>query len=344
MAGKTPGKLIVMCRHAHRNASGRLDGKGIEQSHALGKKLRSLVSARGVKCACIITSSLDRASETGAIVAGYLHTPYCLKDSRLDEYYPFDSDGHLKVLMVLWHAVSMSSADETVVLITHSCVLFRCARLFGRVPSKQALASMVLYEFPLGKPTLPLTRESYDTFEEYSNAVWSKDDSGSGVSGWYCETGVDFAKRADWVDRMVGFVDTMWDDAPVPEVGPSRVFLDSKEWLVKTDIWAMKKWGVRSKIIMAIAKTMMVGGKGTVLRCLRDLLPEHLPALRELDGMYPDEKWVKYIMYPPFVWRLHVHIQGRDAPLPYKNVYLLKDVIDGLELGTGSQEYLVWAH
>jgi hypothetical protein len=141
---------------------------------------------------------------------------------------------------------------------------------------------------------------------------------------------------------MVGMVDKMWNDAPVPGMGGAEVFKDSNEWLVERDIWAMKKWNVKSDIIMAISKIRMEGG--CFLRCLRDLLPEHVSALKELDKEYDDGVWVKYIMYPPFVWRLHIHIQGRDAPLPFRNVYLLGDVIRSLEMSKGSGDFLVWRH
>jgi uncharacterized protein (DUF2249 family) len=104
----------------------------------------------------------------------------------------------------------------------------------------------------------------------------------------------------------------------------------------------MHKWNVHSDILMAISNIKM--RDGTVLRCLRDLSPEHLPALKRLNAMYDDSQWVKYIMYPPYVWRLHVHIQSIDTPLPYKNAYLLNDVIVNLDLGNGSGDYLVWMY
>ena len=316
-------RLIVMCRHAHLDESDHLDAQGVTQSRALGGKLTDLMR-RDLKYTCIITSSSDGAKETGAILKSQLHTP-CLVDSHLDEYFPDDSNGFLRILMAIWNALEVSSSDEAVVLVTHSCVLHRCARLFGKIPlmsdfHSMPFASMSLYKFPFG-------------YEDRTGVVINR--------MWYCETGGMFRQKCEWVDKMVGMVDRMWDNAPVPEVGPVEVFLDSDEWLVETDVWAMNKWRVKSTIIMAITKIKM---GGVVLRCLRDLMPEHVHALKTLDEMYPDTKWVKYITYPPFVWRLHVHIQGTEAPLPYKNVYLLKDVIASLEMSKGSQDYLVWRY
>lgn len=329
-------RLLILCRHAHRDNSGHLDSKGVEQSHHLGRRLKDLMDRRKLTSACILTSSLDRAKETGNVVETHLHTP-CLVDSHLDEYYPEDSHGFLRILMAIWNALEVSSSHQCVVLITHSCVLHRCARLFGKIPFKSEfrpmpLASLHLYEFPFecSKPTTFLQAGGLSHLSARKSGMW------------YCETGEMFNQKQNWVSQMVGMVDRMWSNAAVPSVGPVKVLLDSDDWLVETDVWAMEKWNVKSRIIMAIAKTKMANG--VILRCLRDLLPEHIRSLKELDKMFPDSKWVKYITYPPFVWRLHVHIQGREAPLPFKNTYLLKDVILSLEMSKGSQDFLVWRY
>ena len=317
-------RLIIMCRHAHRDGSGHLDSDGVKQSHSLGRRLAGLMRDKNTECACIVTSSLDRAKETADVLKGHLSVP-CLVDGHLDEYYPEDSQGFLRILMAVWNALEMSTSSQSVVIVTHSCVLHRCARLFGKIPFKSAfqkapLASMRLYAFPFG--------------DGFSNAELDR-------GMWYCETERNFRQKSGWISKKVSMVDKMWTNPPVPRVGPAVVYLDSDDWLIQRDIWAMEKWNVSSDIVMAISK-IKIGG--VFLRCLRDLLPEHASPLRELDEMYSDSKWVKYIMYPPFVWRLHVHIQGRDAPLPFKNVYLLKDVIRSLELSKGSQDYLIWMH
>jgi phosphohistidine phosphatase SixA len=305
---------VVVCRHAHRDESGHLDSRGVEQSHSLGMRLKRL----GREYSCIITSTLDRAVETGGIVKGHLHIP-CLADERLDEYYPNDSRGFLRILMAVWGAMEMGTSGQSAVIITHSCVVHRFSKLFGRIPWKSEfhampLAAFSVYEFPLER-------------------------SGR---GWYCETEGAFRRRQGWITKMVGMVDRMWTDAPVPGTGGAKVFKDSSEWLVERDIWAMEKWNVKSDIIMAISKIRMEDGG--FLRCMRDLRPEHVGALKELDREYEDSTWVKYIMYPPFVWRLHVHIQGRDAPLPFRNAYLLGDVIRSLEMPKGSGDLPVWSY
>lgn len=329
-----PGKLVFMCRHAHRDSSNRLDGKGVHQSHMLGDKLKKIMYDRGVACSCVITSGLERARETGAIVGSHLHV-HCLEDSHFDENYTMDSTGLLRLLMALWNALQTSKTNESVVVITHSCVLYKCAKLFRKLPLRQELGSVSLYEFGFD-----LGLGDIQSFTERSLDAWERKDDM--INGWCCETKLDFEGKQDWVRKMVGSVKDMWKDSPIPRVGPSRVFFNSDEWLVRLDIWAMDKWNVHSDILMAISNIEMKDG--TVLRCLRDLSPEHLPALRRLDAMYSDSKWVKYIMYPPFVWRLHVHIQCVDSPLPYKNAYLLKDVIGNLDLGNGSGDYLVWMY
>ena len=339
-----PTRLLVICRHAHRDESDHLDALGVGQSHRLGAQLKRMLDRRDIACSCILTSSLDRAKETGNVIKTHLHTP-CLVDAHLDEYYPDDSQGFLRILMAVWNALEMSPSNHSVVLVTHSCVLHRCARLFGKIPFSSKfraapLASMHLFEFPFGI-------ESFETRARHSQSAIPVSSGDKAVGDykpgvWYCETESMFRQKEEWISRMVGMVDKMWDDAPVPEVGRVEVFLDSEDWVVESDVWAMKKWNVKSQIMMAISKIKMVDG--VVLRCLRDLLPEHLRSLHVLDQMYPDSKWVKYILYPPFVWRLHVHIQGRDAPLPFKNVYLLRDVIHSLEMSKGSQDVLVWRH
>jgi phosphohistidine phosphatase SixA len=65
-------RLIFMCRHAHKDESDHLDARGVTQSHALGRKLIDLMDRRDLKYICIITSSLDRAKETGAILKFHL--------------------------------------------------------------------------------------------------------------------------------------------------------------------------------------------------------------------------------------------------------------------------------
>ena len=332
---RMPTRLIIMCMHAHGDESGHLDLKGVEQSHSLGRRLSDLMDSRKLTCACVLTSSL--AKETGGVVKTHLHTP-CLVDSHLDEYSAADSYGFLRILMAVWNALEVSSSDQCVVLITHSYGLHRCARLFGKIPFRSAframpLASIHLYEFPFHKVKSVRNSVKSTSLNEVQHFK---------PGMWYCETGDMFNQKKKWVSLMTGMVDKMWSNAPVPTVGPVEVFLDSDDWLVETDVWAMRKWNVRSKIVMAISNVKMADG--LYLRCLRDLLPEHVHALKKLDKMFPDGEWVKYITYPPFVWRLHVHIQGKEAPLPYKNTYLLKDVICSLEMSKGSQDFIVWMY
>lgn len=318
-------RLFIMCRHAHRDVSGHLDSKGVKQGYALGEKLEIFSQKHGVKYSCIVTSTMDRAKETGKILESRLSVP-CLTDSHLDEYYANDSISFLKILMAMWNALQLNPSNGSVILITHSNVLYNSARLFGKIQSKSMfhpvpLASFGTFKFPFGL----------------------KDSSKLESKGmWYCETETMFRQNKKWVSRMVNLVDKMWTDIPVPQVGPAEVFLNSDDWLVKRDIWAMKKWNVKGDIIMAISKMKM--GDGVTLRCLRDLLPEHVHALKALDSMYSSERWIKYIVYPPFVWRLHVHIQGSDAPLPYRNVYLLEDVIRSLQMPQGGRDLLVWSY
>ena len=85
--------------------------------------------------------------------------------------------------------------------------------------------------------------------------------------------------------------------------------------------------------LMAISMhNQSVGGKP--LACLRDLRHEHLESLLEIDSLYPDTEWIKFILYPPWVYQLHIHIHKKNPDtvdetwaLPCRNLYLLKDVI-----------------
>lgn len=320
-------RLFFMCRHAHRDASGHLDQGGLNQSHVLGERLDLLSKKHGMRFTCIITSTMDRAKETGKILEDHLHVP-CLADSHLDEYYANDNISFLKILMAMWNALQLNPVDGSIILVTHSGVIHNAARLFGKIPFRSEFHSVPLASFHTFKFSLGLECNSKPGFKR--------------PGMWYCETEAIFRQNERKVSHMVTLVDRMWTDAPVPQVGPSDVYLNTDDWLIKRDIWAMKKWNVQSDIIMAISKIKMKDG--VILRCLRDLLPEHVRALKELDRMYSSKKWVKYIVYPPFVWRLHVHIQGSDAPLPYKNVYLLGDVISSLQMPQGSRDLLVWSY
>ena len=137
------------------------------------------------------------------------------------------------------------------------------------------------------------------------------------------------ALRAEMPARVLD-VSRLWMDRPSRTLGPSRVVGKSGDWLIRTDVWKMERLGMQcdsADVLMAISTH-----RPRALTCLRDLQRNHLDSLVELDTLYPDREWIKFILYPPWVWQLHIHIcrRGCDNRLPCRNVHLLGDVISML--------------
>jgi len=332
---------FLLCRHAERDGDSGITARGVEQANALGRKLsRRLGGTTG--CACIVTSKAARTIATGEVVRdGFFPGVRLCQDADLDEVEfksrPSHVRGRLQVAEVdgelfariqrvvrTWMAVHYASSGgaevstyaTTIVFVTHSGWIHACMRLFNLIPVYSSffcvpLASLHPLEFP--------------SVNECTGGRW-------GV-----ETASDFERRKSEVDLQVSRVAKEWRDLPSQTWGKSRVIWRDADWLVREDVWKMERWRQCTAYMPLLAIAESDG-----LRCLRDLRASNVGALQKIDRAYPDDDWVKYLLYPPYVWRLHVHIQRRSCPMSYKNVYLLRDVIamasgnpDGAPLSDG---------
>lgn len=301
-------KRVILCSHGKQQRDGYLSNFGMKQSSVLGDQL-----VRGkFDITCIFTSSLPRAIQTGEIVrhSGFQSVEF-FSDPDLDEERFSQRESHwelcLRIQRLLTRALQYRG---DVVLVTHPGWIFACFRLLGVVPAAARFKPVGLASF----------RE----------LVIPSQQTNSG-SGWFFESSVDYAKALKGeIPRHVSNVVRKWRDLPSRTFGESRVVLRTPDWIVRTDVWNMEK-----------LKTVYSFGDGRVplmaismhhpapLVCMRDLRHEHLESLMAIDALYPDSEWVKFILYPPWVWQLHIHIHavGHERVLPCRNVHLLKDVI-----------------
>lgn len=303
---------LIICRHAAHDQDDRLTEKGMDQSVKLGKRIKSRLRFEvGLKCSCIVTSNARRAIETGQIVSHCLRGVPVVRDERWTggRFFP----DPLLMVQVQCAVRNAWMKGRCVVVITHSEVIDAVERLFYMKPyhgpfKAARLGSDMLLSFPaLSFPTI-------------------KD-------RWMEESPEAFRGKAWWVERMVRQVGWMWPDLPSPKWGHSRIVNETVNWVIREDVWAMDKWQIGASdvdrkpltAITRLKRNLKEGGG--YLRCLRDLTEEHIDALEELDERFDDRGWVKYIVFPPFVWKLHVHIQPWEFPVPFNNMYRLKDVI-----------------
>jgi len=309
------GRRVVLCRHGMRNASGGLNATGRRQSHLLGEQLKSA----NYDVSCIVTSTLPRAIETGDIVRrDALPRVAIYSDSDLDEQRFSQHESYwelcLRVQRVLTRALQ---AADSVVLVTHSGWIFACFRLMGALHPDAAFA-------PVGLAT------AHELIIQCHGA--------SGVSRWFCESPDDYALALEGeIPRRISMVPRMWRDLPSKTFGESRIILETKAWVVRTDVWNMDKLKHLHSFEAGAEPLIAISAHTPFpLACMRDLRREHLGSLIEIDTLFPDEKWVKFLLYPPWAWQLHIHIhtKGHENWLPCRNVHSLKDVISMVQGGT----------
>ena len=325
---------LILCRHAAHDDKDHLTNKGVRQSKRLGRRIQTKLELYlRLKCSCLITSGATRAIETGNVVSGYFPCVPLVTDNRWGggRFFP----DPLLMLQVQCAVRNAWVHGECVIVVTHSEVIDAVERLFQIKPYHASFRAACL-----GSDMLLVFPKSEEV---------SRDNPGWG--GWVEENQTDFVRKSLWVERMAGEVGRMWKDRVSTKWGESRIVDATADWVIREDVWAMDKWGMGAKDrkpLIAMIKACMErkGPITTPLRCLRDLTRKHLGALKELDEMYEDTEWLKFISFPPYVWHLHVHIQQWEYPIPLKNVYLLKDVIDELEEhgSFADRPLLVWMY
>lgn len=313
-------KRIIVCRPGARRSDGHLSRMGQKQSRLLGEALKGSV---GQSIACIVTSTLQRAVQTGETVMHYSFPGISMhSDSDLDEqrFGQHESDWALcvRIQRALGRLIQIQG---DVVVVTHSGWIYACFRLMGLLApgtpfSPVALASM----HPLMVP------------------VFDGGQVGPALKGWVCETSLSYACALMYeIPRNVSLVSYKWRERPSKTFGASKVVLETSNWIVKTDVWNMDKHRADYLFKGDIEPLMAISiHNGQPLACMRDIRPEHLESLFEIDSLYPDEEWIKFILYPPWVYRLHIHIIRKDiasVSLPCRNVHMLKDVISLVQEG-----------
>jgi broad specificity phosphatase PhoE len=308
-------KRIIVCRHGARRSDGSLSKLGRGQARGLAEALRR--SAGGENIRCIVTSALNRAVQTGEIVRQQCFQGIQIfSDCDLDEerFHQSESTWTLcvRIQRVLGRLVQIQG---DVVVITHSGWIFACFRLMGLISPQTPfapvrLASMHTLNFPVAVGGL----------------------SSSGRHGWLCEPSSAYAaSRLREIPYNVSLVPSKWKERPSKTFGASRVVRETPNWVVKTDVWNMEKHKAECVFEEGYEPLMAISiHGGQPLACLRDLRMEHLDSLLEINALYPDEEFTKFILYPPWVYRLHIHIYRKSLPLlslPCRNVHLLDDVI-----------------
>ena len=302
----------VVCRDEESDGNVGIAERGVAQSKVLGFRLVDLLSEYG-GCACIVTSSLMRAEATGKLIREvfFPHVKLCV-DVGLNEVLFSDSshpettaDVFVRIQRVFNTWLDVCKLGRPVVFVSHSGWIFDCMKLFGLLSHRSRfrcvkLASNMMLEF--------------GSIQTCAHGCW-------GV-----ETAEDFKGGQKEIAVHVDRVPRMWRNLPSRKWGKSSIEWVDNDWIVRTDVWTMDKWRERSGDMPLMAIT-----KHRRLRCLRDLSRIDLSSLRRIDSFYPDNEWVKFILYPPFVWRLHIHVQKRGWPLHYINTHLLSDVISMIE-------------
>lgn len=313
-------KKIIICRHGARRSDGQLSKAGRAQARCLAGDLKR---AGGESVCCIVTSSLQRAIQTGGIIAQHSFQGIDMfSDSDLDEERFNQNESSWSLCVRIQRVIGrLIQFPGDVIIITHSGWIYACFRLMGLIApnipfSPVGLASMHLLKLPVAVGGL----------------------LHSDKQGWFCEP-----RRAYAVSQMyeipmnVSMVPLKWRERPSKTFGPSRVVLETSNWLIKTDVWNMEKHKSECEFAEGFEPLMAISiHGGQPLACMRDLRLEHLGSLLEIDSLYPDQIWTKFILYPPWVYCLHIHIYRNDlklTSLPCRNVHLLKDVISLVQDG-----------
>jgi hypothetical protein len=319
-------KRIIICRHGARRRDGLLSRKGEQQSRVLGQSLEAFKGS----ISCIFTSQLTRAVETGRIVQDTsLPGASFFSDADLDEqrFGEGESDWALCIRIQEGLRRILQAPGDVVVVITHSGWIFSCFRLMGVINAGASFSPVRLASsHHVVLPCMP-----DDVAVDHA------------LKGWFYEQRKTYdAALEGCIPVEVSKVQKRWREKPSHTFGDSIVVMETDSWVVKTDVWNMEKHKnictyVRGTEPLLAISTHNMGVGGQPLACLRDLKQEHLASLIDIDSRFPDQFWIKFILYPPWVYRLHIHIHRRGpcmGSLPCRNVHLLGDVISMVRDGS----------
>jgi hypothetical protein len=260
--------------------------------------------------------------QTGAIIQRRRGCQIC-SDPDLDEERFSQRESHWSLCLRIQRVLTqIIQHRKDVVIVTHSGWIYACFRLMGVIPHDT-----------------PFTPVRLASMHELIIPRVHSHNNSSGA--WFCETSSDYAvARMHLIPQRIAEVPRLWRDRPSQSFGESKVVSRRQDWLVRVDVWHMEKVRHMHSFEKGFEPLMAISTHTPApLACLRDLQQEHLGSLLDIDDCYPDETWIKFILYPPWAWRLHIHIHRKEshASLPCRNVHLLKDVIAMLQQG-GIQE------
>jgi broad specificity phosphatase PhoE len=308
-------KEIYFCRQAEKSrAQGDdcLTDQGVAQSQDLAETLLTSVG-RTKKVACVVSSPSGRALQTARPICNAFGKTVIVDDS-LRESVHFDALVAQRIKSAIERA--LQHEGDAYLLVTHSGVIFYVQKLAGAVPWGARFKPVDQGDFV--KLRIPLSC----SFEKNSNQHMQ----------WRCETPREYRGCLDYVGAEVDYLDRRWNQHPPP-------LRKTSDWEIIEDEWKERKMEARhgegTRALLAMARFEAAS--------LRDVNFTHLDAFEELERLYPESQYLKYVQYPPFAWKLHVHIMliraGEELPeylIPYHNVVFTRDILECLKSGRQS--------
>lgn len=309
-------KDIYVCRHAEKKSIEEGDGlteRGRLQSVELGKSIMREISD-GRTIDYISHSPYKRTKETAEILERVLKPRFDFKsreDNDLRESIEFDSMVALRIRRAIENV--LQGSGDVSVLVTHSGIIHSIKKLLGLCSPHCKFTPIEQGSFI--KIRLPIA----SCFQHNRNAQTGE---------WRCETPETYMTAIRAVEKEKMQVHRKW-----PYV--TETIAVTPDWEIIRDTWKEEKTldrqGDKIESHLAIAKFDCAS--------LRDLTEDHVSFLKEIERLYPESTHLKYIQYPPFVWKLHVHIikmqnvPGAIPPsslLKYQNTVLFSDVLKQL--------------
>lgn len=304
---------FVICAPAECGADGLLTAEGRQQCERLGEGL-SLHSEANGQPSCVVAGAHGAGAVTARELcrAGPLQSVPLLSEAVALETEGGGGNARARIQRTLTGLVGRGG---TVVLVVPRPWRRICARMMGRSDAPMRPGAARVLRLPC------------------------RDSRGE----WECETATRFAEMQPWIARMAGLSGEMWPDRGSIDWGEPTQVRSTPDWKVLRDVWTMEDMCRRGGALSKRAEFMplLCITHSPALRCMRDLTPRDLPALSWVDSAYPDEDWVKYLHYPPTVWRLHIRVQRRGTQVQGRNVYLLSDVIGLVKSGRAAEAPLL---
>lgn len=308
--------LFLLVRHSAKDRAGGLPSKAMRDAELLKRDMESSILLRGA-CLGVVSSTNTAALDTARLLTGDGCVIPLIEEKGMDEQsiggHGSGSDLMLQIERVLRKYVALSApghAKGFTVLVAGPRWVVRCARLFGQQTHGRSKGGRL---------------------DPVQGGCWLLSFP---CPGWRCETIDDYKIMMQTKEgKLMDDVFVKWKNRPSRVWGEGEVMWRDRDWVVRKDVWKMDHWGRHGDTHGDSGDLMPLVACATHLglKCIRDLQHDHLDALVNLDRRFPDaDGWIKYLLYPPYVWRLHVHIQKKGTPMPCFNVFRLEEVLDML--------------